>query len=376
MAGEPRLPVDDDSDFADEFDDVAGFDEHGAPVRVFDPDALRAAIEEEECPDDGYLGPEDERPPPSPPSRSTEEDVRARRLHKILADPRGPYRPALHGTWAAAERLSGVTGSMLHFSAVTGVVERSVRQSAYTGRPLSLPPILMVSAPGLGKSFYCRALAEALRTTCVPIAINGTSDRGALGGLSLSWRGAKMGKIAAGLLIHSVTAAPIFLLDEIDKPPQLNSGEHTLDVLLSALEPENSRAFVDEYLDFPIDLRSALWLASANDVSAMPTPLLDRMLVVEVPWPDRDGARLLAEAIAAAVLDRSGLKEVAPNALDALLDLAPRRMRRVLELAAGYAAAGRRPVVTVEDVRGALDLAAGVRRRPAGFLTPAAGGDR
>ena len=376
MAGELRLPADAGDDFADEFDDAAGFDEHGAPVRVYDPDALRAAIEEEECPDDGYLGPEDERPPPSPPSRSTEEDVRARRLHKILADPRGPYRPALHGTWAAAARVAAATASMRHFSAVTGVVERGVRQSAYTGRPLALPPILMVSAPGLGKTFYCRTLAEALRTTCVSIGINLTSDRGALGGLSSSWRGAKMGKIAAGLLVHSITAAPIFLLDEIDKPPQLNSGEHTLDVLLSALEPENSRTFTDEYLDFPIDLRSALWLASANDMSRMPTPLLDRMLVVEVPWPDQNGARLLAEAIAAAVLERSGLEEVAPEAIDALLDLAPRRMRRVLELASGYAAAGRRPVITVEDVGGALDLAAGVRRRPAGFLARTAGGDR
>ena len=373
MAGELRLPAD---DFADEFDDVAGFDEHGAPVRIYDPDALRAAIEEEDCWDESYLGPEEDRPPPSPQSRSTEEDVRAHRLKKILADPRGPYGPALHGTWAAAERLVEATASMRHFSAVTGIVERSVRQSAYTGRPLALPPILMVSPPGLGKTFYCRTLAEALRTTCVSIGINLTSDRGALGGLSSSWRGAKMGKIAAGLLVHSITAAPIFLLDEIDKPAQLIAGENTLDVLLSALEPENSRTFTDEYLDFPIDLRSALWLASANDVSGMPTPLHDRMLVVEVPWPDRDGARLLAEAIAAAVLERSGLEEVAPGALDALLDLAPRRMRRVRELAAGYAAAGRRSGITVEDVRGALDLAAGARRQRAGFFARAAGGDR
>ena len=191
-----------------------------------------------------------------------------------------------------AARLVAATASMKHFDAVTGIVERAVLQSAFTGRPLRMPPILMVSPPGLGKTFYCRALAEALRTTCIPIAINGTSDRGKLGGLSPVWRGAKTGKIAQGLLVDSATAAPLYLLDEIDKPPALIAGENTLDVLLSALEPENARAFVDEYLDIPIDLGSALWLASANDVSAMPTPLLDRMLVVEVPWPDRDGARL------------------------------------------------------------------------------------
>ena len=346
---------------SDAWDDAG---ELGASVRIYDPDALLAAIDEE---GDGYVGPEDEK---SGPQRSSEDEVRARLIKKILADHRGAYRPALHGTWAAAARLITATASMEHFSAVTGVVIRAVRQSAFTGRPIVLPPILMVSEPGLGKSFYCRTIAEALRTTCVPIAINGTSDRGALGGLSLSWRGARMGKLAGGLLVHSRTAAPLFLLDEIDKPPQLVTGEHTLDVLLSALEPENARAFVDEYFDVAVNLSHALWLASANDVSAVPKPLLDRMLVVEVPWPDRAGARRLADAIATTVLDRSGLQKVAPDALDPLQDLAPRRMRRVLELAAGFAAAERRLVITLEDVDCATVLVAGARRNRAGFLAP------
>ena len=151
----------------------------------------------------------------------------------------------------------------------------------------------------------------------------------------------------------------------------LIAGENTLDVLLSALEPENAQAFIDEYVDVPIDLRSALWLASANDVAAMPAPLLDRMLVVDVSWPDRDGSRVLAEAVAAGVLERSGLEVVADGALDALLDLSPRRMRHVLELACGFAAAGRRSAVTREDVRGALDLVVRDRRRRAGFLATA-----
>ncbi len=82
-------------------------------------------------------------------------------------------------------------------------------QTAFTGRPLRMPPILMVSPPGLGKTFYCRAVAQALRTTCIPFSINGTSDRVKLGGLSPAWRGAKTGKIAEGLLIESATAAPL-----------------------------------------------------------------------------------------------------------------------------------------------------------------------
>ncbi len=267
-----------------------------------------------------------------------------------------------------ASRLLAATSAMRHFDAVTGIIERAVRQSDFTGRPLWMPPILMVSPPGLGKTHFCRLVAKALGTTCIPIAINGTSDRGRLGGLSPLWRGAKMGKIAHGLLVESETAAPLFLLDEIDKPPALVAGENTLDVLLSALEPENARAFVDEYLDVPIDLRSALWLASANDASVVPTPLVDRMLVVDVPWPDREGARRVAAAIATDMLVRSGLDDVVDDAIDAIVHLAPRRMKRVLELAAGFAASDRRLIVGSQDVRSALDLVACDRRRRAGFL--------
>jgi ATP-dependent Lon protease len=337
----------------------------GFPIRLYDPDALRRAIGVVD--DDGFVGIEDERPSTAPP-RTNEEDVRAFHLKRILDDPRGSTRPSLHGTSAMAARLVAATSSLRHFSAVTGIVERAVLQSAFTGRPLRLPPILMISAPGLGKTFYCRTVAEALCTTCIPISINGTSDRGRLGGLSPLWRGAKMGKIAHGLLVESVTAAPLFLLDEIDKPPALVTGENTLDVLLSALEPENARAFVDEYVDVPIDLRSALWLASANDASAMPTPLVDRMLVVDVPWPDREGARRVAAAIATDMLARSGLEEVVDDAIDAIVHLAPRRMKRVLELAAGFAASDRRLIVGSLDVCSALDLAAHERHRRAGFL--------
>ena len=341
-------------------------EEHGMPIHLYDPAALRGAIGDE-VEDDGFFGPEDERPL-GPPPRSTEEEVRARRLRRILRDPRGATRPSLHGTPAMAARLRTATATLPHFSAVTGIVERAALQSAYTGRPLAMPPILMVSEHGLGKTHYCRKVAEALRTTCIPIAINGTSDRGGLGGLSPAWRGSKLGRIAHGLLVESATAAPLYLLDEIDKPPALVAGENTLDVLLAALEPENAAAFVDEYIDVAIDLRSALWLASANDVFAMPAPLLDRMLVVEVPRPDRDGARILAEAIAAAVLERCGFEALGDGALEPIHHLAPRRMRCVLELSCGFAAAQRRLALTREDVGAALELVDRDRGRRVGFL--------
>lgn len=61
-----------------------------------------------------------------------------------------------------------------------------------------------------------------------------------------------------GLVVESTTAAPLFVLNEVDKPPAIGTDENLLDVLLSAMKPENARAFVDEYLDAPGDLSSAL----------------------------------------------------------------------------------------------------------------------
>ena len=337
-------------------------------VAVYDPALFRKALELDDDDGDGFVGPEEERPFRTLVSRTTEGDVWARCLQKILDDPRGHTRPGLHGDEAMASRLVEATSTMSHFAAVTGIVERAVVQSSRTRRPIRFPPMLMVSPPGVGKTFYCRAVAGAMATTCVPIAINGTSDRGQLGGLSSAWRGAKLGKIAKGLLVDSATAAPLYLLDELDKPPALIAGENTLDVLLSALEPENARAFVDEYLDVPIALDSALWLASANDTRAIPEPLLSRMVVVDVPAPTPSQAAIVVRAVASPILRANGLASITDAAVEALLDLSARRARQALEIAAGFAVCGRREVLAADDVRRSLALLERRTSRPMGFL--------
>ena len=324
-------------------------------TRIYDPEVFRVAI----CERNGAMASE---------PKTSEEEIRANCMLRILDDPRGASRPAFIGSDKNAAKLERLLASSAHFAEVTGVIRRAISLSAMTLRPLNFPPLLIVSPPGLGKTHFCRMIVEALDTTCIPIAINATSDRGQLGGLSTLWRGAKMGKIAHGLLVASRTAAPLFLLDELDKSPSLVPGEDTLDVLLSALEAENSRVFVDEYLDVAIDLRSALWIASANDPRSLPRPLLDRLLIVEVPWPDQDQARAIAVSIAEDVCARTGMIGVKTCAVDAVLALSPWNMRRSFDMAAGYAASACRRAVAREDVEGALRLMRRDTRAPMGFL--------
>jgi ATP-dependent Lon protease len=346
-----------------------GFD---APpsIRVFDPGAIEAALDEG---DDGvgaqddWVGPDDERPPVSRRSRSTEDEVWARLMRKILADPRRGLRDLLVGDAAMVDRLREATAALPHFAVVTGIVERAVLTSAATRDPIRFPPVLMLSAPGLGKSHYARVVAGALGTLVVPIALNATSDRGALGGSSPAWRGARMGRLAKALLLDGRSASPLFLLDEIDKASNI-AGENVASILLSALEPENARAFVDEYVDVPIRLDHALWLAGANTTATISAPLLSRMLVVEVPMPSREQARTIVRAIARATMT----VQLDEDAVDLLSAMSARKIRQAIELAHPYAVCAGRDAVSADDVRRGVALVGGERRRHAGFLSEAA----
>ncbi len=161
----------------------------------------------------------------------------------------------------------------------------------------------------------------------------------------------------------------MYLLDELDKPPALIAGKNTLDVLLSALEPENARAFVDKYLDIPIALDSALWPASANDTRAIPEPLLSRMLVVDVPKPTRAQAAILVRAVVAPILRANALASITDDAVEALVDLSARQRRQGLEIAAAFAVCGRRQGIAADDVRRALALLERRARQPMRFLS-------
>jgi len=95
--------------------------------------------------------------------------------------------------------------------------------------------ILLLAPPGVGITFYMGSIARAIGTTFIPIAMNSTSDRWRLSGLSSVFKYAKIGKLAKGLL-ECPTSSPLFAFDELDKAPSI-SGDNVIDVLLSVLEP-------------------------------------------------------------------------------------------------------------------------------------------
>jgi ATP-dependent Lon protease len=208
-----------------------------------------------------------------------------------------------------------------NFTAVLDDIRKQLALCIDSEDAVELPPMLLLGAPGIGKT---------------------------------QWKNAKPGKVFETFL-NGDYANPVMVVDEIDKASA--EGQYDpLGALYGLLEIDTAARFVDEFAEVPIDASGAVWFATANDTARIPEPILNRMHVYEIAAPDADGAARIALAIYREIRGAHDWGKRFPEApgaavVEKLAALSPREMRRTVQSAFGNAKLAGRAELTPEDVQ-------------------------
>lgn len=183
--------------------------------------------------------------------------------------------------------------------------------------------ICLVGPPGVGKTSIAQSIAKAIGKNSARIALGGVRDEAEIRGHRKTYIGSMPGRIISAMKTAN-SMNPLLILDEVDKLGQDYKGDPT-SALLEVLDSEQNSTFVDHYLEIPFDLSKVMFITTANDLSLIPSPLRDRMDVIELPSYTREEKlniakkHLVPKQLISNGLDKGNFK-ITPKGIYSIID--------------------------------------------------------
>jgi len=289
------------------------------------------------------------------------EEVRNRVKELATRSPEVHARvgPVLKGLWHPERRLVSLIRLSIfdkldrdfpHFAAVTEEFRLAAYIAIHNDLPFMPPRILLGGPPGLGKTVYTYALAQASKLFYRELSMPSVTSSFGISGGDIQWGDGAPGFIARAMA-ESPIGNPIILLDEIDK---ISAGKYDpTGPLYTLLEDKTAARFRDEALGFTLNASQIIWLATANDVGNIPAPILDRFQLMEIPAPTQKQMVGVVKSIYTGIRKSQLGKLLSPqlpiDTVQALTSYHPREARKQLERGCRQAIRMHRYRVFIED---------------------------